>query len=614
MPSVLLVDDEDVFVRNLAEYLRPRGWTVYSAANGALALRVLDDTAIDAIVLDRNMPEMSGDEVLRRIHGDARSQKPCVVLLTAYGRVDNAVQALKRGAFEYLEKPLNDYPRLLSILAAGIVRNRIDRLRRDLVAVMDREVLFSKVREILRDVMIPPQLSLAFLTPDGAIEDIVGTHSALTEGEPEFVDEVKRSHQVLFVTDPGEVRRLQPLHREAKVLVAAPVPSKPIEFVGVLDLESTEPGLDEHWQEVLSFLADLIGTALAIIRQKEAEAKTADANRERDIERMRVQQIQLLYRELRHGIATYSQVISGQARELLTRELDEVPVDLTAIRRRLTIIDRNAQSIEQVTRDLRVASRSLQVGSEPVDIVACLAGRLEDLQLRVGTIRVETPPAPAITVSGDAHWLGYSLQCLLENAIDAIEERKDLDLEWAARNNGLIRIEFETIEGMIRISIGDDGVGFEPGKEEELFLPLYTTKPRRAERHGIDTSGQVRIEEILSALGANIVEAAEKMKALRPGAEIYIREKAGTPALVEMFVAQIPEVSDDSLRSLLARSVAKVEAKVSMPLSDSRHGAGLFTSRRIVAEHHGELIARSNGPSLGATFTMTLPLAPAETR
>jgi len=47
MPSVLLVDDEDVFVRNLAEYLRPRGWTVYSAANGALALRVLDDTAID---------------------------------------------------------------------------------------------------------------------------------------------------------------------------------------------------------------------------------------------------------------------------------------------------------------------------------------------------------------------------------------------------------------------------------------------------------------------------------------------------------------------------------------------------------------------------------------
>jgi CheY-like chemotaxis protein/signal transduction histidine kinase len=608
MPSVLLVDDEEVFLRNMAEYVRLRGWTVHCAANGGQALRVLESTSIDAMVLDRNMPEMSGDEVLRRIHSDPQHQKPCVVLLTAYGRVDNAVQALKWGAFEYLEKPLNDYPRLMSILAAGIVRNRMDRLRRDLLAVTDRRILFSMVRGILQDVLNPAKVSLAFLAPDGAIEDIVGTHSPSTKCEPrEFVEEVRRTHQVLFVADPAEVGRLQPLHHDAEVLVAVPVPSEPIEFIGVLDLESTESSLDDNWREVLAFLADLIGTALGIIRRYELEH--ALATLELNHERERVDQMQLLYRELRHGIATYSQVISGQARELLTRELAEVPINRAATRRRLEIIDRNAQSLEQVTRDLRVASRNLELRSERIEVVSCLAEQLKALQLRLGAIRVESPPAQTIIVSGDAHWLGYCFQCLLENAIDAIEERKDLDPDWAATNPGLIQIVFGMVGRIVRLSIADDGIGFEPGKEEELFLPPYPTKPRPAEGKGEEVMGHVRIEEVLAALGPHIADAAEKMETLRPGAEIYIRERACTPAQVEMFVAQAPEIPDDSLKSLLERCVAKVEAKVAMPLTDSRRGAGLFTARRIVFGHGGELKARSAGLDDGVTVTMTLPMA-----
>jgi DNA-binding NtrC family response regulator len=100
--SLLIVDDEQEFTEIIAQRLRKRGFTVTTAINGETALGCLQDS-IDVVVLDVAMPGMNGIETLNAI----RDHHPLVevIMLTGQATVDTAVEAIKRGAFNYLMKP-----------------------------------------------------------------------------------------------------------------------------------------------------------------------------------------------------------------------------------------------------------------------------------------------------------------------------------------------------------------------------------------------------------------------------------------------------------------------------------------------------------------------------
>jgi two-component system, NtrC family, response regulator AtoC len=103
--QVLIVDDEANLRRVLAAMLARDGYDVHVAEDGQDALRVFGDHHIDLVITDLRMPKLDGMELLRRLH----KQEPelPVVMLTAHGTVDNAVEALKSGAFDYLTKPFD---------------------------------------------------------------------------------------------------------------------------------------------------------------------------------------------------------------------------------------------------------------------------------------------------------------------------------------------------------------------------------------------------------------------------------------------------------------------------------------------------------------------------
>jgi DNA-binding NtrC family response regulator len=103
--TVLLVDDEEDFVEVLAERLDARGLTVDTAANGELALEKAGKRAFDAIVLDMAMPGMDGIQTLEgllEINPDIQ-----VILLTGRATLGQAVEAMKLGALDFLEKPVD---------------------------------------------------------------------------------------------------------------------------------------------------------------------------------------------------------------------------------------------------------------------------------------------------------------------------------------------------------------------------------------------------------------------------------------------------------------------------------------------------------------------------
>ena len=101
---VLLVDDEEEFVRALAERLELRGFDVQLAFNGEQALGKLQDHEPDVIVLDLKMPGMDGMEVLRRVR--KHHPRVAVVMLTGHGSEKDRDEALRLGAHAYLQKPV----------------------------------------------------------------------------------------------------------------------------------------------------------------------------------------------------------------------------------------------------------------------------------------------------------------------------------------------------------------------------------------------------------------------------------------------------------------------------------------------------------------------------
>ncbi len=104
-PRVLVIDDEPD-LRTLYELsLLREGYRVDTAADVAEALAQLDAQRYDAVISDMRLPDGSGLEVLRRLKAQARDER-CIVI-TAHGSAENAVEALKCGAFDYLTKPVD---------------------------------------------------------------------------------------------------------------------------------------------------------------------------------------------------------------------------------------------------------------------------------------------------------------------------------------------------------------------------------------------------------------------------------------------------------------------------------------------------------------------------
>ena len=101
--SVLLVDDEEDFLRTIIKRLSKRGIRAQGASRGEQALAMLAEEARDVVVLDVKMPGMDGIEVLKRI----KAQWPTteVIMLTGHASIDAAMEGMGCGAFDYLMKP-----------------------------------------------------------------------------------------------------------------------------------------------------------------------------------------------------------------------------------------------------------------------------------------------------------------------------------------------------------------------------------------------------------------------------------------------------------------------------------------------------------------------------
>jgi DNA-binding NtrC family response regulator len=119
---ILVADDEAAFRELLADVLEGAGHEVVEARDGAEALAALERGSFDLVLTDQRMPRLGGIELVRRSR--ALSGAPPVVVLTAYGTIPEAVEAVRLGAADYLTKPLPSPAALLAVVDRLLARDR----------------------------------------------------------------------------------------------------------------------------------------------------------------------------------------------------------------------------------------------------------------------------------------------------------------------------------------------------------------------------------------------------------------------------------------------------------------------------------------------------------
>lgn len=133
MKFLLVIDDEPGHRLMVRAVMEDAGWSVAEANSGEAGMAFLQERIPDVVLLDMRMPGMDGNETLARIHEIAPNLP--VIMLTAYGTVGSAVEAMKRGAFDYLTKPA-DNEELVAVMekafSYGTLLNENESLRQKL--------------------------------------------------------------------------------------------------------------------------------------------------------------------------------------------------------------------------------------------------------------------------------------------------------------------------------------------------------------------------------------------------------------------------------------------------------------------------------------------------
>ncbi len=194
---VLIVEDEKLIRWSVGARLKEEGYDVAEAETGSAAFRLLAGDDCDLMLLDYRLPDTNGIEVLERVRREA--PEVSVILMTAYGTVDTAVQAMKLGAFDFLTKPVN-LDQLIAIVQKALettrLRREVHRLRKQQreshgdIQMIGQSPGMSQVLELIGKVCISRAATVLIEGESGTGKDLVAKaiHYGSPRGDKPFVN------------------------------------------------------------------------------------------------------------------------------------------------------------------------------------------------------------------------------------------------------------------------------------------------------------------------------------------------------------------------------------------------------------------------------------------
>ncbi len=154
--SILVVDDEPDITSLLDSLLTQEGYRVETASNGEEGIQHFRAMGPDLVITDIRMPVKSGLELLKTVREESNDVE--VIILTGHGDQSTAIEALRRGAFDYFLKPLEDVDELINAVAKAMEKLELERTNRVLVKQLEE----TSIRDALTGLFNRRQLDIAF--------------------------------------------------------------------------------------------------------------------------------------------------------------------------------------------------------------------------------------------------------------------------------------------------------------------------------------------------------------------------------------------------------------------------------------------------------------------
>jgi PAS domain S-box-containing protein len=428
---VLIVDDDEALLEALPEALRLRldGISIDSARTAGEALVRIREVDYDAIVSDIKMPGMGGLELLTEIK-QIRPGTP-TLLITGHGEHDLAVRALRGGAYDFVQKPLDrDY--FVASLERAIRMRRLDR------RVEQQRIELERHARVLQHVdrgvfLIDDAGAIRYWNP--AAQAVTGLDAQDVVGRP--ADEalpgwnaIAREVPVSSEPGPGSVA--------AKTL--------PLEIDG-----------RELWISISGVKFE-DGTVYAFRNLTE----------ERALDELKSDFIATVSHELRTPLAA----IYGCARTLLRRDVRLGEADSSRL---LEVIAQESERLTRIVSDILLANQldagRLRLTTQEVDIARLASDVVEEMQATLDgrrDISLElAAPDGSVVVSGDEDRLRQVLLNLVDNAVKY------------SPNGGRVQVEIEPRESGLRIAVRDEGLGIPHGEQQRIFSKFYRIDPHQ---------------------------------------------------------------------------------------------------------------------------------------
>jgi len=449
---ILVVDDEEVIRTLLQELLTPADYDVAAVATGREALDYLTSGEFGVAILDKNLPDITGIEVLRESRRIAPALK--VILYTAYPSQESIIDALRAGAFDYLEKPAS----------ADLLVEKVNRAWEAYVLTIERNELMRRYETLFE---IVPGI-VWFMTQEGIVKRINREGAAmLGYGPHELLDrpydmilgstEPAASHWAFMERRTGDRatrrRTVQLRTRDGERRVFE------ISATGAYDRGITDP----HKR-----LWGTLGVGWDITDRAELEEQLHQARRMEAIGRVAG--------AVAHDFNNYLSVIINGA-QFLRQGLPDGDQKLEDIAN----IEAAANRAANLTRQLLAISRRQVTKMRPVNFTKLLADMgplLERLIPEHIELQLEVAEDLGL-VKADSAQLEQVVINLVANARDAMPEggtltiavsNDDLNEEFADRHLGI------TAGPHLRLRVADIGSGMTDEAKHHIFDAFYTTK------------------------------------------------------------------------------------------------------------------------------------------
>jgi two-component system sensor histidine kinase KdpD len=514
--SILVVDDDRDFLGIIRQILEKKGYKTSTVPSASEALSLLKKNFYNVAILDISLPDADGTELLSNIlelHSDT-----ITIMLTGHSSVNNAVKSLNRGAFAYLEKPV-DPENLLTVINRGMEKQRLVFENRQLLNELERH---DHVTNTLLSVSqaVAQTLDLQKLI-DSALEKV----AECTGVEVSFVYLRDKDHLKFMGHHGLPMKTIRDIPKE--VLGTEGIFSNLIEQSGPIIIEdlakADEPdlkflkktgyrsfaavpltilgenigvlGIATDFNQIFSpnniDLLTGIGREIAIaVRNAQLYEEASSARALRELNAMRTAFLANVSHELRTPLA----VIKGSANSLLQ---PDVVFDDQTRRDFLQSIDKDADTLARLVDDLLMISRleanALEVKKKQtrlIDVISAIKDRLDNLTVKHHLHINITDEIPLLNI--DEGRIGEVLTNLVENAVKFSDD--DTNIYINAIHN----------DKVITISVTDEGIGIPPELHQKVFERFFQGEGRKAGRRKGTGLGLAICQGIVEAHGGEI--------------------------------------------------------------------------------------------------------------